>query len=80
MANSGIDTNGSQFYITFKPTDWLNGKHTVYGRVIHGMDICRHVEDVQAGANETPLSTVKIVECGELAEAEKLNADNADYL
>jgi cyclophilin family peptidyl-prolyl cis-trans isomerase/Flp pilus assembly protein TadD len=46
MANSGPDTNGSQFFLTHLPTEWLNGKHTVFGRVIKGQDV---VERLRAG-------------------------------
>jgi peptidyl-prolyl cis-trans isomerase B (cyclophilin B) len=46
MANSGPDTNGSQFFITHLPTEWLNGKHTVFGRVVRGQEV---VDSIQAG-------------------------------
>lgn len=64
MANSGPDTNGSQFFITFKATSWLDGKHTVFGRVIHGYDICAKAEKVKTGAQDKPLTPIKIIDCG----------------
>ena len=44
MANAGPNTNGSQFFITFGPTDWLNGAHTVFGELIKGDDILKQIE------------------------------------
>ena len=44
MANSGPNTQGSQFFITFEPTHWLNGQHTVFGRVIEGQEVAWRIE------------------------------------
>ena len=60
MANSGRDSNGSQFFVTLAPTQHLDGKHTVFGRVSGGMDVVRRMGLVAVGANDKPIDPVTI--------------------
>ena len=81
MANAGPNTNGSQFFICYGAAGHLDGKHTVFGRVIHGyQQVCKRAESVPQTVKDTPSLPVIIVNAGELSQSEKLNAEQADFL
>ncbi|ODV76792.1 uncharacterized protein CANTADRAFT_27564 [Suhomyces tanzawaensis NRRL Y-17324] len=82
MANDGQkDSNGSQFFITTYPQPHLNGKHSIFGTVLHGKSVVREVERVDTSKDNVPVpsSIVRIKNCGEWTEGMEVPIFNASY-
>jgi cyclophilin family peptidyl-prolyl cis-trans isomerase len=65
MANSGPNSNGSQFFISFLPTNWLDGKHVVFGLITSGLDILKKIEKFGSKSGK-PTEKISVTACGEL--------------
>ncbi len=61
MANSGRNTNGSQFFITTVKTPWLNGRHTIFGEVVDGFDVVNAIENSRVDGRDKPTEDIKII-------------------
>jgi peptidylprolyl isomerase domain and WD repeat-containing protein 1 len=61
MANAGPNTNGSQFFITTNATPWLDKKHTIFGRILSGLETVHGIENVKTNKADKPYEDIKIV-------------------
>lgn len=71
MANSGKNTNSSQFFITTEATPWLDTRHVIFGKIMSGMNVVRMIEKRCGTQSGTPLGVVRIERCGVIEASEK---------
>lgn len=77
MANAGPNTNTSQFFVTTIKASWLNGHHTIFGRVVEGMDVIHQIERLPTNLKtDAPEHPVVVEECGELQS--ELNTETSE--
>ncbi|KAK4145036.1 cyclophilin-like domain-containing protein [Dichotomopilus funicola] len=72
MANAGPNTNGSQFFLTLAPTPWLDGKHTIFGRVKKGIRVLQRMGLVPVDGEDRPKTEVRIVRAFVVGEGEEI--------
>ncbi len=81
MANSGPDTNGSQFFITLKETPWLNGMHTVFGKVVQGQEVVDQIGSLETDERDRPAQEVVMEEVNIIRKGSSAkNFDAAEVL
>ncbi|XP_061362702.1 peptidyl-prolyl cis-trans isomerase 1 isoform X2 [Gastrolobium bilobum] len=66
MANAGPGTNGSQFFVCTAKTEWLDGKHVVFGQVVEGLNVVKEIEKVGSSSGKTSRPVV-VADCGQLS-------------
>lgn len=79
MANRGPNTNGCQFYITTMPAPWLNGKHTIFGKVLDGQGVVHKVEQQKTDTDDYPVPTIIIEGCGDHPMGDSFTVSDDPY-